>query len=138
MSKYIYLDSFSFKNNMYIENRACDFLSNILQPDLLSKNLWEVALTEIDWLPSSFQFSEDVYIMTNIVRKNTQVGNFTPEILRILRQPTVFKRPYYMDLSCDYIDAIRIYIRKGDNTEPDNESLTSLRCTLHFRKKRST
>lgn len=135
MSQYVYLDSLSFKANMYVNNKACNFRNKVLRPLSINKDLWEVALTEIDWEPFDFVFTKDVYVMSDIVRRGTQVGEFFPEILRIIRRPTVFNHPYYTEISCDLIDTIRIYISGQNNIETDNNSLTSVRCVLHFKRK---
>lgn len=135
MSRYIYLDCFSFKHNMYSQNTPYEFISNIMHPLDINKNLWEVALCEIDWKPHNALSEEDLYVMSDIVARNTQVGLYYPEILRTVRAPTIFNQPYYMDISRDYIDTIKMYIRTATNEPPDKHLLTSVRCVLHFRKK---
>lgn len=136
MSRYVYLDSDSFKHNLYRENTAFDFTSTIIQPfDFHNRDMWEVALTEIHFEPRNMPFSDDLYIMSDIVTRQTQVGRYYPEILRIVRSETVFNQPYYKNISRDHIDTIRIYIRKANNDVPDKGMLTSVRCVLHFQRK---
>lgn len=136
MSRYIFLNSTAFKTDMFPENQPTDFLSRIYNPLQLDVKNWEVALTEINWKPDSIKFPVDIYVMSDIAKRVTQVGQEFPELLRILDEPSVFIRPYYVDLSHDFIDSIRVYLRTEDNHIPVQSSLESVRCTLHFRRKR--
>lgn len=133
MSEYIFLSSQAFISKVYPQNQPFDFISTVLNPLQLDSESWEVALTEIDWKQKDIKLNEDLYVMTDIVAGEIQVGTLFPQILRIITEPTIFTQPYYVKLSRGYIDSIRIYIRLGDNSEPDY-AISSLRCTLHFRK----
>lgn len=133
MSQYIYLSSQAFTTKVHPENTAFDFISLVSTPFQLDKDSWEVALTEIDWMQKDVKINEDLYVMSDIVSREIQVGVFFPEILRIVTQRRIFNQPYYVKISRGYIDSIRIYIRRADNSKPDYD-ISSLRCTLHFRK----
>lgn len=136
-SKYIFLSSSAFTSDIYVNNQPFDFINNILCPLNLQPCKWEVALTEICWNPIKKEFSEDLYVMSDIVERSIQVGELFPEILRILRKPTLFYQPYYVPVSQHYIDSIRIYVKTESGEKPIEESIQNLRCTLHFREKRN-
>lgn len=158
-SYYMYLDSSSFKKSYYSNNSPWDFTSKLLEPIFLNSTSYEVAITEITWIPKDIIIDEDtpefgyippnnqnnppplpnyeMYVLSDIIGSEIQVGNKVLPLLRIVKEPTVFQHLYYMPVSPYYIDRIRIYIRKYDNSYPDLE-IEAVRCTLHIRKKEST
>lgn len=136
-SKYIYLSSQSFKSDIYVNNCSFDFTNNILYPFKLELHNWEVALTEISWSPTNYQSETDLYVMSDIVDRSIQVGTFFPGILRIIRKPTIFSKLYYVPISREYINSIRIYVKLENNTKPETTITGNRRCTLHFRKRKT-
>lgn len=134
-SKYVYLSSSSFVGSTHVTNQPFDFTSDILYPLSLDVNKWEVALTEISWPQRGKEFTDDLYIMSDIVNNTIQVGSYFPHILRIVNKPTVFVKPYYVPIVSSYISSIRIYVRLENSSSPPKEIMQNMRCTLHFREK---
>lgn len=144
-SYYFYLDCYSFSRKYYPNNTFFDFTSKILDPISLDRNKYEMAILEIFWSssklsgentlePSTGLPNTELYVMTDIVTKEVQVGQSYLPLLRVVTEPTTFREPYYLPLSRDYIDTIRIYIRNPDGLAPDFE-VGGMRCTLKIRRK---
>lgn len=153
-SYYFYLDSISFTQRYHSNNNALDFTSEVLDPVFLNSTEYEIALTEITWIsPKGPNFENfktlsynvepnppipdyEMYVLCDIVTPDIQVGARLLPLLRIVREPTVFQNLYYVNLSVDFIQRIRIYLRTVDNSTPDFK-IGGLRCGLHIRKKNS-
>ena len=135
MSRYIYLSSDGFKKNFYPSNNSFDFINPLHRPIFANTERWEVALTEIFWEPADVKFSEDIYVMSDIIPPEVQVAESLVRLLRIIRKPIRIKNPYYLPISSDLIENIRIYLRTGGDRIPKEKDITKLRCTLHFKMK---
>lgn len=154
-SYFLYLDSVSFSQKYYIQNSPLDFISNVLDPIFLKGFEYEVALAEITWkgvdrlrgINYSDTFldfggsstvqpvsNQDIYVLCDIISPEVQVGDKFLPLLRVVKEPMIFQTLYYFPLNRDYIEQIRIYLRKSDNTLPELK-LGAVRCILHIRKK---
>lgn len=152
-SYYLHLDSISFSKNYYINNQHFDFTSEILDPIIVNSDNYEVAITEIAWIDFKDEIlsktfldfiitdpvplpAYEMYVLCDIIKPEVQVGARLLPMLRIVKEPTIFQHLYYIPLSRGFINTIRIYVRKPDNSVPDLK-IGGLRCTLHIKKKES-
>ena len=113
--------------DMHPKNFAWDFTVDLKKIIPLSGN-WECALVDLKYTGNY----GDLYVFSDICEPNYVSERYLP-ILRVTDQGSnSFSYPYYMKISRDHIDRIRIYIRGGDGKIP-SKNPDHLRCTLHLR-----
>lgn len=88
---------------------------------------YECALSEIFY----DNFQDDLYVYSDICEQNVVHNDYKP-ILRIVTQPGEVQSLYFMPVSRDSVQRIRIYLRDKDFKTPQ-VSLNTVRCTLVFR-----
>lgn len=132
---YLYLNS--SKDDIY-NNKFFDFTCTLPRVLDLSTDEWEIGLAESHFFTNK-KYTK-LFIYCDIIS-----SSFTPskseQILRFI--PTVnetssfvFNKIFYLDIRCNFIHKIRLYIK----SETDNSvslSDETLYCTLHIRKKKS-
>ena len=118
--KYLYLESTDSLTN-HPTNLPWDFTIELQKP-LVGE--WKVALGEIDYTSQN----EDLYLFTDICELN-HIRDTEQQILRIVQEPCVFQSPYFLDLSRQNIQRIRIFIRNSSFEIPSYD-IGRVRLTL--------
>ncbi len=136
-------DSFiilAIKENMYLflsssdcqdshpGNHSWDFTID-LKKFIQLKGEWECGLVDVDY---TGPFG-DLYVFSDLCSDSYVCNNYLP-LLRIINNSQTFTKPYFIDVSRDFVDHIRVYIRTKDGRIP---SFTPevLRCALELRQK---
>ena len=122
-------------------NRAYDFTIDL--PQILRlEGEWVCALADISYsnILDDTALSH-IYVCTDICQ-NSIIGNYKFPVLRRCTMNRVlefmdheFSKLYYIKVSRDQINHIRIYI-KDQFLNPVSFELKSLRCTLHLKRKK--
>lgn len=126
---YLFLSSRD-STDFHSENYAWDFTVDLVQC-LNTRGNWQCALTEIEFDKG---FSGDLYVYSDICT-GSSVREHSLPILRIVKKSAIFRRPYYMEVSRDFIQRVRVYIRDKNGNIPTFVS-KELRCSLHLREQK--
>lgn len=132
---YLFLSSGDFKN-VFPHNLPYDFtciLSKPVRTD--NRHILFAALTEIDWENEENENKEDLYVYCSVLNHDTLINESYLPLLRIVSEPIVISLPYYMKLTPEYFNRIRIYIRLKNGEIPQLK-LNNLRCCLHIKSKK--
>ena len=87
-------------------NYAWDFTVDIKRYIPL-KGMWTCSLMDIDYDGEG----KDLYIFSDLCTPSYVTSNHLP-VLRVVNKPNpTFYQPYFIPVSHDYVDRIRIYIR---------------------------
>ena len=133
---YMFLNSSASNENK--TNKFFDFTVNIPYQIDLSKNKWEIGLTEISFL-SMYKIFPDMYICCDIItpsflcNKTEQILRYIPISNGIYQQS--FDNILYFEVVEKSLDKIRIYINTPHNNLPSLDDST-LYCTVHLREKK--
>ena len=105
-------------------NNAWDFTVEL---NLHLQGQWECALTEIDYKGSP----SELYVYSDLCADSFVTGKYLP-VLRIVKKPTNFKKPYFIPVGQEFLNRIRVYIRTAEGQIPSFQP-KRLRCTLRLR-----
>lgn len=110
------------------DNSAWDFTIDLKQYFHL-KGKWECALMDIDYDGPPSQ----LFVFSDLCSDSYVTDSYLP-LLRIVKKPATFKRPYFISIPRNFVDRLRVYIRTKDGQLP-SFAPERLRCTLRIRER---
>ena len=132
MESYLFLNS-ADSAEQHPDNTCTDFTVELPRTYLFD-GVWECCLKEV-----ATDIDEDFfYVCTNICQESYVENTLFP-VLRAVTRPRSktrfysFEDPFYLKLSVDAVNRVRIFIR-GRGLRPISSPGSSFRCTLHIRK----
>ena len=138
----MFLDS---ESTLHSSNKWYDFTAEIpKQITLKDIDNYQIALCDISESECTNKKKDEENTLTSLIKpwyvycdvvQPSLIGeeNYYP-LLNIVTKTGPISKRCYMDISRDYINRIRIYIRDKKGSLP-TDTISCLRCTLHLRKR---
>ena len=126
-------------SGLFPNNTLNDFTVQL--PRMMTLNgLWTCGLVDLTFNNSESEGSEVIFIACDICQESYLQNSYLPILRRITTPSTSqgrydisFSNPYYIPVSRDNVESIRVYIR-NENLDTYSFKSGTFTCTLHLRR----